>query len=269
MIDQGWKLKDRTVLLLGPPSVLQQAIARRLTEFGADVALINHESKGSQRGNNQDSKVSEKFASQLMDQREVNDNFGRATFIRCDFSEPSSLKEAVSRTAESFGGVDALIDSRLPFLFIETNTEENIKQAESFIRESLIVSSQITQAVLEFFRGRKRGRIVNLVSEAALRSPLAGETFNAMVHSAILGYSGALAREVRGQNVTVNCVSVGLTEEYVVSRYPNTPSVNQAKELLLKNWPQARLIDADEVAQVVCFLISPFSNAIHGETLHL
>jgi NAD(P)-dependent dehydrogenase (short-subunit alcohol dehydrogenase family) len=70
-------------------------------------------------------------------------------------------------------------------------------------------------------------------------------------------------------NITMNCISTGITEELLLKMYGATKSIKDAfKDYEEKNG-KCRIIEPTEVASLVSFVASPISSALNGQTIHM
>lgn len=254
-IESPIKLNDRTVLLTGSTTIIGYGIANSLSELGANIAIVDKNLEKAQR-----------IADQLNDAREVHSFRGRAVAIPADLSKPHHTKEAVGRVAEAFGGIDIYVDGLTLARNLTFETEGFFEELDRFVDVNLKSPLHVTQEVLKFMKGRKRGRIIYLIQDIA-RFGFAGETLNAVSRMGIVAFARSLAREVAPFNVTVNCLAIGPTEEYLLLRDPKATSIQQAQQELMKAIPQAKMTQPDDVSGVIAFLASQLSSAITGQTL--
>ena len=108
---------------------------------------------------------------------------------------------------------------------------------------------------------RKRGgRIVNIASLSGLKG-MAGQTNYSAAKAALIGATKALAQEVAVRNVTVNAVAPGFIETDMTKDLPE----DQLKNLV----PMRRFGKPEEVASLVCFLLSDEASYITGDVISI
>ena len=73
-----------------------------------------------------------------------------------------------------------------------------------------------------------------------------------------------MAKEISGQNITINSVAPGFIETDMTDELPDS-----TKASMLSTVPMARLGKPEEVAGAVAFLVSQQASYITGETLHV
>jgi NAD(P)-dependent dehydrogenase (short-subunit alcohol dehydrogenase family) len=83
--------------------------------------------------------------------------------------------------------------------------------------------------------------------------------------AAVISLTQSLATEWASSGVRVNGVAPGFTATPAIDRAVNFGVLSQGN--LASSNPQGRLISADEVANVVVFLVSDFASAINGVTV--
>lgn len=268
-LDASFKLNERTALLTGPCTSINQSIASRLTSLGCNVALVDRNIERSA-----------KFAEQLMNNREINEKFGRATAIQADLSKPHHVQDAASRAAEAFGGLDIYIDGLMTSDVKNFRDPQSLDDLDRVIDVNLRSPLLMSQAVLKFLEGRRRGRIIFLQHELS-RLGIEKNALLAATRGGLENFAKTLAREVAGNNVTVNLVSIGVSEEFLLQQ--NNPSggtgsrgvgvasptvsVNESLTQLKALYPKAAVTDPDRVASVIAFLASPLAVGISGQTI--
>ena len=118
----------------------------------------------------------------------------------------------------------------------------------------------VTQFFIQKMLRNKYGRIVNMVSVSGVKGT-AGQTNYSAAKGAIVAATKALAQEVAKRNITVNAVAPGFIRTDMTSK--------KEKKELLKLIPVNRFGEAEEVADLVSFLISKKSSYITGEIINI
>lgn len=273
-LDASFKLSERTALLTGPCNSINQSIASRLTQLGCNVAMVDRNIERVGR-----------FAQQLMDAREVNDRFGRAVAIQADLAKAHHVQEAAGRAAEAFGGLDIYIDGLMTSEGIEFREAASLEDIDRLFDVNLRSTLMMTHSVLKYLEGRKRGRIVYLTPQAT-RLGLPKHSVMAALRGGLSDFARTLSREVAAHNVTVNCVAMGITEEFLLLHSGQKPTANDAAKPsaarsptvspstlneqltdVRQVFPKAQMMDPERIAHLVAFLISPLGAGMTGETV--
>lgn len=119
----------------------------------------------------------------------------------------------------------------------------------------------VTQRLLPQMMMRKRGgRIVNIASLSGLKG-MPGQTNYSAAKAALIGATKALAQEVAVRNVTVNAVAPGFIETDMTKDLPE----DQLKNMV----PMRRFGKPEEVASLVCFLLSDEAGYITGDVISI
>lgn len=106
----------------------------------------------------------------------------------------------------------------------------------------------------------KYGRVVNIASVSGMKGT-AGQVNYSAAKGALVAATKALAQEVAKRNITVNAVAPGFI------RSDMTGNLNE--EELKKLIPSGRFGEAEEVADLVNFLVSGKASYITGEVINI
>ena len=250
-----FKLKDKTFAVTGGTSDVGRAVSLNLSRLGADIAIIDKNPEKARR-----------IIDEISENREIKESHGKAAYIEADLTDAASVKEAISRAAETFGGIDVLVAGLQTAKVTQIHSDEYLQDFERLIDINTKSAVYTTHAVIPFMRGRKRGKIIYLVSDL-VRWGSEGESLTSVSRGGLIFYARALARELASFNIAVNCVAMGPTEDYLLARDPSASSIKITEEKLMQAMPMGRTLRADEIAQVIAFLSSSGADAITGQTV--
>lgn len=246
-------LRERTVVIFGPVKTTLQNLVMGLTQLGADVAMIDTDADKLQR-----------FAQNVTDQREANSKFGRAAAISVDWKNPNSVKDALGKAAQTFGSIDIFIDALATAQPTPLQIGQDDPQLPVIVHENLTVTLQATQMAAHFLKTRKKGRIIYLLQGAMTKANFQDAIASA-ARTGLISFSQILSRELYEYNVTVNCVSLGLTEEYLLGHFPESASLKEAQEKVRQADPKIKITEPEKITQAITFLCGPSGASITGQ----
>ena len=235
-------LDGKVVLVTGAGRGMGKAIAERLTEEGARVAVTDIDEK---------SAVSTAAA------------LPGAAGFRLDITVADEVTRCVDQITAALGPVDALVnnagwDLLAPFL----DTDEDLW--ERLIDINLRGPIRMTKAVLPQMVERQAGRIVNIASDAG-RVGSSGESVYSACKAGIIGFGKTVAREVARYGITVNAICPGPTDTALLQEVAQ--SNEKLIEALKRSIPMRRIGQPEDIAGVVAFMVSDDAGFITGQTL--
>ena len=118
----------------------------------------------------------------------------------------------------------------------------------------------VTNFFIQKMLHNRFGRIVNIASVSGVKGT-AGQTNYSAAKGAIIAATKALAQEVAKRHITVNAIAPGFI------RTDMTSSLNEADLVTLI--PVGRFGEAEEVADLVSFLVSKKASYITGEVINI
>lgn len=238
------KLEGKIALVTGASQGLGKAIALKLAENGADIAVIYV--------------GAEEPALEVCGKIEKLGRRAKAYY--CDVRDANAVDETVKTVSEELGKVDILVNNAgvtRDGLMVSMKDEDydlvldiNLKGAFHMIR-----------ACYRDFMRKKYGKIINISSIAGLIGN-AGQTNYAASKAGLIGMSMSVARELAGRNVCCNCIAPGFIETAM------TKDIGEDNPLLTQV-PMKKMGTAEDVANLALFLASPESDYITGETIRV
>ena len=67
----------------------------------------------------------------------------------------------------------------------------------------------------------------------------------------------------------INSVTVGLTEDLLLKKFPQSKSIRSSLDALQKENPKWQLVDSTEITSAVMFLASPSASGVSGQVLRV
>lgn len=190
--------------------------------------------------------------------RDIEAAGGRAIAIRADSADPEAVKRAVSRTVETFGGLDVLVNNA--GIFGSTPLEE--LSLSEFDRMVGINVRGVFATSLEASRHlRAGGRIINIGSVAGERTPFPGATVYSMTKAAVGGLTRGLARDFGPRGITVNNIQPGPIDTDMA------PKDGPVVQILKGGTAVGRYGQSEEVAAMVAYLAGPEAAYVTGASL--
>jgi 3-oxoacyl-[acyl-carrier protein] reductase len=121
----------------------------------------------------------------------------------------------------------------------------------------------VSRAAIKPMMKQRYGRIVSITSVVGALGN-AGQANYAAAKAGVAGMTRALARELGGRNITVNCVAPGFIETDMTAAL----STDQ-QQGLLNQIPLGHLGKPADIAYAVAYLSSPMAAYVTGQELHV
>lgn len=249
------QLTGTTALVTGGSRGIGRAIARRLAQEGARVAICG------------------RTASTL---QATADEIGAATgsevmAVVADTGTRAAVVDLVHRVQAQLGSVQILVNNAAT-----AAGRSKPPALDDITREALLAEIDVkvlgylfaAQAVAPAMRDAGWGRIINIAGLAAVTT---GSTIGTIRNVSVAALTKNLADELGPSGITVNCVHPGLTRTIRSADVSDPEDAARAaaiEERIPRGNSVRRMIDDVDLAPLVAFLASPLSFVVNGESIH-
>jgi NAD(P)-dependent dehydrogenase (short-subunit alcohol dehydrogenase family) len=247
------------------------AVARRMAQSGADVALADF----TKPGGGTEPLVGVAAADLASLAAELSREFGvKAHGVALDVCDSASVACMAAEVKAAFGRLDVLCNNAGTVLGVP-NAVHTYPEAEwlKTIDVNLHGVFRVSQAMVPLMLGGA-GAIVNVASRAAKVPPVFNGAY-AVSKAAVVMLTKVMAKELAGAGIRVNAVCPGVIDtDFTRWRFELEARVLGATETeraaeILKTIPIGRLGSADEVAALVAFLASKESGYMTGQAVNV
>ncbi len=193
--------------------------------------------------------------------QQVKDLGASAEIIKFNVADAEEVKAVLTQWQEA--NPDAIVETIVNnagitrdglFMWMSAEDWSNV------INTSLNGFFNVTNFFIQKMLRNKYGRIVNMVSVSGVKGT-AGQTNYSAAKGAVVAATKALAQEVAKRNITVNAVAPGFIRTDMTSQLDENE--------LIKMVPVNRFGEAEEVADLVSFLVSKKASYITGEIINI
>lgn len=243
-------MPGRVALVTGASRGLGRAIAQRLAEDGAAVA-VNFVARKDE---------AEKLTAELRA------NGRRAMAVQADVGDAGQVAQMVAAVERELGPVEILVNNAGIFFSGEL-ADFDYTRMEAMRRTNVDGVVNVTRAVVAGMKARKWGRIVNLTSIAGIGTAMAGTTFYAATKAAVSMLTRRFAMDFGPHGITVNAIAPGfIVTEMATQNRSEEEMRNVTGALAAKTMMRRTGVPAD-IANAAAFLASEQSSFITAQVL--
>ncbi|MDZ8094571.1 MULTISPECIES: 3-oxoacyl-ACP reductase family protein [unclassified Nostoc] len=238
------KLTGKVALVTGGSRGLGAAIAKRLAQDGAAVALTYTSSP--------------QKADEVV--QAIETAGGQALAIRADSANAEAVKNAVTETVKAFGRLDILVNNA-GIATLATIDEFSLDDFDRIIAvniKGVFVATQ--EAVRHIGEG---GRIIMIGSVNSDIMPFAGGSVYALTKGAIASFTRGLARDLGPRGITVNNIQPGPVDTDM------NPAEGSFADTMRSMTALQRYGRSEEVADMVSYLASAEAGFVTGASLNI
>jgi len=190
---------------------------------------------------------------------------GEVLPVQADVANLDAVKKLVAGAVSAFGGVDILVNNAAGSgsgALLELTDDDWLRHLDV----KLIGYVRCAREVIPHMKQKNWGRIVNIGGEAARGS---GGYASGAANSAVVNFSKKLSDEVAAYGITVNAIHPGSTRtqrrEHAAAR--KGMALDELVREQIKRIPIGRLIEPEDIAYTVLYLVSAKAAAVTGQVL--
>ncbi|MBI3044833.1 MAG: SDR family oxidoreductase [Betaproteobacteria bacterium] len=245
-------LKGKVAAVTGGTDGIGRATALRLAQEGASVAICARRQEPLDRT-----------------AAEIRKAGAEALAVSADMSKAADIERFLKAVLDRFGRIDILVNNagtsqRGKFLEVDDRTWDADLELKVF------GAIRCTRLAVPHMKKQGGGRIVNITISSA-KQPGAGSMPTSVSRAAGLAITKALSKEFAPDNIRVNTVCIGkIKSGQHERRYTREGRSAEAYYgEMSKDIPLGRVGEAEEVANVIAFLVSDAASYVTGTSVNL
>ena len=242
------RLKGKVAIVSGAAQGIGRAIAMRLAEEGARVAIAD---------------INDTVAAATAE--EIRAAGGQALAVHLDVTSLDGAIAAADTVERELGPIDILVNNA-GWDKVEPFVDNSVETWDRVIAINFRGPLNCCKAVVPRMQARGHGKIVTISSDAG-RVGSMGEAVYAGCKAGLIGFSKTLARELARNNINVNVVCPGPTETALLkSAMAGGPKCSRP---MAKTIPMRRLGQPQDLAGAVAFFVSADADYATGQVISI
>lgn len=240
-------LNNKVAIVTGAARGIGEAIALKLAEHGANIAFTYVSDSSAAKA----SALEEKLTAAGVKAKAYQSNAG-------DFAQSEIL---VNDVLKEFGTVDICVNNAgisKDNLLLRMSSD----QWDEVIATNLKSVFNMTKQVIRPMMKAKNGSIINMSSIIGINGN-AGQSSYAASKAGIIGFTKSIAKEMGSRNIRCNAIAPGFIETDMTGYLKEGDAAEKYKSGI----PLGRFGTGENIADVVLFLASDWSNYITGQTI--
>ncbi len=239
-------LKGKTAVVTGGSRGIGKAIALKLAQEGADVAILY-------AGN----EAAAQETCSLIGQSGVT-----AKAYRCDVADDRQTKETVDAILADFGGIDILVNNAgvVRDGLILSMKEEDF---DTVVNTNLKGAFHMIKHTYRHFMKKRSGRIINITSVSGVTGN-AGQANYSSAKAGLIGLTKSTAKELAARNVTCNAIAPGFIDTDMTAAL-----ADKVREAAVEAIPLKRMGTPGDIAALAAFLAGDEAGYLTGEVIKM
>ncbi len=193
--------------------------------------------------------------------------------VRMDIRKKLEVQQGVAEVVANWGEIHILVNNAgISGLSLMDDADDS--KWLSIIDTNLNGMYLVTKATLKHIPDNAGGRIIN-ISSVLGKFGVPGYTAYCTTKHGMIGFTRALALEVVQRGITVNTICPGWVDTEMAMVGINESAARQGitpqefKTQAIAAVPIRRFLEADEVAELVCYVASEAAKGITGQALNI
>lgn len=266
MADSWLKLEGKTVIVTGGASGIGKAVVQEFLNNGSNVVVGDMSSREPEFN--------------------LNDNSGKVLYVKTDVTSSKSVKEMISKTVDTFGKIDVLVNNagiNIPRLLVDPKDSKGKYELNEDIFEKVVNVNEkgvflCAQAAAKEMVREGSGVIINMSSESGLEGS-EGQSIYAATKNAVNSFTRSWAKELGKNGVRIVGVAPGILEATGLRTVEYETALSYTRGITVDDLragygktstiPLGRSGKLTEVADLVCYLASDRASYIHGVTYNI
>ncbi|QKV93081.1 SDR family oxidoreductase [Streptomyces sp. NA02950] len=249
------ELTGRVALVTGGSLGIGKAVARELAKEGADVVI-----------------TARRMAPLEEAAKDIEAETGKQVLaLPSDTTDSVSVRNMVNHAVAAMGRLDILVNgAAAPSGLVRNSVEEaDPELLLQDINTKVVGYFRCVQAVTRHMKQNGYGRIINIGGLTGRSS----HALSGMRNLAVVHMTKALSDQLGPDGITVNTVHPGVVEtEHIHELYEKEAvkrgiTAAEVEADYAARTPIRRVLEATEIAEIICFLSSPRAAAITGESI--
>jgi 3-oxoacyl-[acyl-carrier protein] reductase len=246
------ELAGKVALVSGASSGIGRAVAQRLAADGATVGLVARRAA-----------VLAEVADAI--EREG----GQARAFPADMQDGAAVAHTVAGVVEAFGRLDVVVCAA------GLSTSGDVRRVPDEVLQTAVTTKLLgyVRCAREASAHLPRGGTIVLIAGGAGKQPAPTNVVNALSNAGILAFTQAFATALAPQGIRVVAVNPSSTNTPVLERQIATIMTEQgldhaaAREQIRRGQPSGRIAEAEDIADVVAFLVSERAGLLTGTSV--
>lgn len=256
MTNQGLNLSGKTAVVTGAGGNIGRAICLSLAAHGVKVLACD---------------VALKPAQETADM--IKANGGTAAAMAVDVTKEEDANAMIDRAVELFGKVDLMYNNAgiCTVMKVEDMPVEKWDQIFAVNCRGVFLGSK---AAIRQMKKQGGGRIINTASQAG-KGAIPEQAHYCATKAAVIGFTRALAVELKDDNILVNCFCPGSVMSDMTMREAEAAFEAHGipVEESLKAWqsaiPLGRWVTPEDVADVAVMMASDYTGYMTGQAINI